>query len=134
MRMRLAPAFALCTAALSLGGCGGGSDTGGGTARCNPGTSASMTIRNTGLTPAAVCVVPTGTVTFTNQDTVPHDLVADDPSCTELNTGVMQPAASVPKTFPDAKTCAFHDNLNPAAAAFKGTVAVNAGQVEGPGY
>jgi len=129
--MRFVLAFALCAAALSLGGCGGGS-SGGGPGFCNPGQTAAVTIRSTGFTPNNVCVQPNGgQLFFNNQDTVAHTIVS--PDCTELNVGPIAPAGSLPATFGGAgnKTCSFHDSVNASNAAFNGSVAVNTGQVTG---
>jgi plastocyanin len=129
--MRLGIYLALCAAAASLGGCGGTGNGGGGT--CNPGATASITIKNTGVSPTAVCVLPTGSVTFTNSDTVQHDLVSDG-TCPELDTGIIAASASAMVTFPTAKVCAFHDTVNPSNTAFQGTVAVTTAPATGPGY
>jgi plastocyanin len=131
--MRFVLAFALCTAGLSLGGCGGGS-TGGGGGSCTPTGATSVTIRSTGLTPANVCVRTTGTVTFTNQDTVAHTL-ASDALCPEFSSVVVAAnggTANVVFTAATAKVCIYA--AAPTGAAFQGTVAVSDGIVEGPGY
>jgi hypothetical protein len=127
--MRIGIAFALCTAAASLGGCGGSGDGGG----CNPGASAAVAIRSTGVSPTAVCVLPAGAVTFTNLDTVSHEIVSDA-TCAELNTGVIAPSASATRTLGSAKVCSFHDSAAPTNAAFQGTIAVATVMVSGPGY
>lgn len=137
--MRTVLTFALYTAALSLGGCGGGSTGGGGGGgSCTPRTTAAVTILSTGLSPTAVCVQTTGTVTFTNQDTAAHTL-ASDAVCPELNgkvvparVGTVDGTAVVTFTAATAKVCTYA--AAPTGAAFVGTVAVNDGLVEGPGY
>jgi plastocyanin len=127
--MRFAAGLATVAAVLGLAACGGGG--GGGSATCTPGQTASMTIKSTGLSPTNVCVLPTGSVTFTNSDTVPHHLEFNDttscPTIPEIAAGT-----SPQVTFPTAATCTFHDASN--APAFSGTVAVTAGTVSGGGY
>jgi plastocyanin len=129
--MRVGISLALCAAAASLGACGGSSNSGGGT--CTPGSTASITIKSTGVTPMAVCIVPGGSVTFTNTDTATHELVSDA-SCTELDTGMLGSGATAMVTFPSAKTCSFHDSVSASNTAFQGTVAVTSAPVGGPGY
>ena len=129
--MRFAAGLATVAAALGLAACGGGGG-GGGAASCSPGQTASMTIKSTGISPTNVCVLPSGSVTFTNSDTVPHHLEFDDPSCPtipEIAAGSSQQATFPGTTIP----CTFHD-ANNAAAAFSGTVAVTSAQVSGGGY
>ena len=123
----------LIVAATLLGACGGNDGGGGGTGTCNPGPTATITIRATGVTPKAVCVVPTGTVTFTNSDTAPHD-IESGATCPQLNLGVIAAGGSQMATLPTAAVCPFHDQLDPTNTAFQGTVAVSSGQVGGPGY
>lgn len=131
--MRLGTYLALSAAAAILGGCGGSSNSGGGNT-CNPGTTAAITIKSTGVSPVAVCVLPGGSVTFTNSDTATHDLVSDG-TCPELNTGPLAGSGgTVTLTFPTAKTCSFHDSVNASNTAFQGTVAVTTAPATGPGY
>jgi plastocyanin len=85
------------------------------------------------VSPKAVCILPTGTVTFTNNDTVSHDIEADA-GCTPLNLGAIAPGTNKVATFPGAATCAYHDALNASSALFQGTVAVSPAPVTGPGY
>ncbi|HEY6002149.1 MAG TPA: hypothetical protein VIV57_04685 [Anaeromyxobacter sp.] len=129
---RLGIYLALSAAAAVLGGCGGPSNGGGG---CTPGASAAITIKSTGVSPTAVCVLPGGSVTFTNSDTVQQHEIVSDGTCPELDTGVLaQSGGTVTLVFPTAKTCAFHDSVNASNTAFQGTVAVTSAPVSGPGY
>jgi plastocyanin len=127
--MGFAAGLATVAAALGLAACGGG---GGGAATCTPGQSASMTIKSTGISPTNVCVLPAGSVTFTNSDAVPHHIEFDAATCPtvpEIAAGSSQQA-----TFPSTvMNCSFHDGNNPAAA-FSGTVAVTSAVVSGGGY
>jgi plastocyanin len=98
-----------------------------------PGPSAAITITSAGVAPKAVCVLPGGTVTFTNSDTVQHDIQSGT-TCTELNLGVIAPAGSKSATLPTAAICPFHDAGAPSNTALQGTVAVTTAPATGPGY
>lgn len=119
---------AVVGAALVVGLVGCGSDTsggGGGSGACSLGTSATVTIGATGVSPKAVCVVPGSTVTFANADAVAHTLAPDAATgCALLAVGPIAPGASAPVTFPAALFCAYHDAANPSATAFQGSVSV----------
>lgn len=130
--MRSAISFvpaAMVAAALA---CGGGSSGGGSGGSCTPGPSASVAITSSGVSPKAVCVLPSGSVTFTNNDTVAHDIQGS--GCTELNLGSIAPAGTKSATFSTTETCTFHDAGSPSNAAFQGTVAVTSAPASGPGY
>lgn len=131
--MKAALGWTALAAAAVLGGCGGGSDDGG-TGACTPGQTASLTVASSGFSPRAVCVLPGGSVTLQNTDSVPHD-VESGPTCTQLNLGAVGAGQSVTTaTFPTAQTCTFFDAAHSNDPAFQGTVAVTAGTVTGPGY
>jgi plastocyanin len=122
------------TAALSfLVACG--QDTSGATGgtRCTPGATAAVAIAASGVTPKAVCMLPGGTVTFSNSDTVAHD-IQSGAGCPLLNLGPIAAQASATATLPTVATCAYHDENDPTNAAFQGTVAVTNAPVGGPGY
>jgi plastocyanin len=124
--------YLIGVAVLGLAACGGSSGGGGGT--CTPGQAAAFSIASSGISPKAVCVLPGGTVTFTNNDVASHDIEADSASCPALNLGVIAAAQSKTATFPAVQTCTFHDATAPTNAAFHGTVAVNTVVVSGGGY
>lgn len=128
--MRIGSAFVL-SAAVALCACGGSSNSGGGS--CNPGATAAFTIKSTGISPAANCVQPNGSVSFTNTDTSAHTVSSSD--CSELNAlGSVAPNnGSVTATFGAAqKTCTF--SVTPGTAAFLGTLGVTTVVQSGPGY
>ncbi len=131
--MRSTIGVALLVAAASLAGCGGSPSGGnGGGGSCTPGATASITIRSSGITPTAVCVLPTGSLTFTNSDTAAHDI--ESGTCTDLNLGSIAAGASRVATFSTTETCPFHDAGSPSNTAFQGTVAVTTAPASGPGY
>jgi hypothetical protein len=133
--MKAALASIVFAAGALLGGCGGGggSSSSSGTGSCTPGPTAAFTISSTGLTPRAVCVLPGGSVTFTNSDTVPHDIESGT-TCTELNLGPIPAGQSKVVTFPTTQTCTFFEAAHSTNPAFQGTVAVSSGMTTGPGY
>lgn len=115
-----------------LGACGGG-ESGGGDTVCNPSGSATMTLTASGVTPKAVCVLPGGTVTFRNNDTVAHD-IAGDGACSALALTAIAPSTSRSTTFPTEQSCPFHEAASPTNEAFKGTVFVTPLPQSGPGH
>ncbi len=132
--MRLAASLALGAAAVALGACGGGGG-GGGSSMCAPSQSASMTISAIGVSPSAVCVLPSnGTVTFTNNDTVQHSIEFET-SCSGVTGVSIDPSGGTKSVaFNAPQTCTFHDKDSPSNTAFQGRVAVATAMVTGPGY
>jgi plastocyanin len=132
--MQRALKWMISAAAVGLAACGGSSS---GTGSCTPIQLASIAIASGGVSPKAVCVLPAGTVRFTNNDTLQHDIQADSGSgsgCSTLNLGPIAPSQFKDAVFPTLGTCAFHDSGNATNAAFQGTVAVSNAPVSGPGY
>jgi plastocyanin len=76
-------------------------------------------IKDLAYTPASVTVPVGGTVTWTNDDTVPHTVTAQDRAL--LQSGTIDPGASFSQTFDTPGTidyfCEFHANM-------KGTIVV----------
>ena len=129
----------MLAAATLLGACGGSDNTGGG-ATCTPGPTTTVTITATGISPKAVCVLPStgptsGIVTFRNNDTVAHTIAHSGSTCLELDVGPIAPSSTANSApLATAMVCQFHDMAAPANTAFQGTVAVTTGSVGGPGY
>jgi plastocyanin len=123
-------------AAALLAACGGGSSSSQGNGSCSPGQSASVTIAAAGVSPKAVCVLPGGTVTFTNQDSAAHDLEQSGSitACTGLNLGAIAAGQAATAPFPAAAVCSFEDTGHATDDRFHGTVAVTSGPATGPGY
>ena len=126
--MRVAHCITLLVGTALLGACGGTSSSGGG-AGCA--MTATASIAAAGVTPKAICVVPGGSVTFTNGDTAQHNMAVTGTSC-PAGPGLLNPGASGTATFPTATACQFHDALAPTNTAFQGNIAVNAAPP--PGY
>jgi plastocyanin len=134
--MKVGACSILVAAAVVSGGCGGGSSSKQGSGSCTPGQSAAMSISSTGVTPQAVCVLPGGTVTITNHDSVAHDIEASTSTaeCTGLNLGSIAAGQAATAMFPAAVTCPLHDAAHPSDAAFQGNVYVTTAPATGPGY
>jgi hypothetical protein len=129
--MRIGSSFAL-SAVVALCACGGSSGGGGGST-CNPGATAAFTVSGTGISPTAVCVLPSGTVSFNNTSATARTFASGD--CPELNNLAVAASATTPVLFgATQKTCTFHDAANASNAAFQGTVAVTSAPAQGPGY
>lgn len=120
-------------AAALAAGCGGGSSSTTSNGTCTPGQTADVGIASSGVSPKAVCVVPGGTVTFTNHDTVSHDIESSGP-CPQLNLGPIAAGQAATATLPTAATCTFEDATRPSDDAFQGLVQVSTATTSGPGY
>ena len=131
--MSFGPGSFLLAAAALLAACGGGTSDGGGSGNCTPGQAALVTVAAGGFTPRAVCVVPGGSVTFANGDTVAHDIESGT-TCPALNLGPIAAGQSMTATLPTAATCPFFDAAHSNDPAFQGTVAVSSAPTTGPGY
>jgi len=124
---------AALVALVALASCGGDGGGGGETGTCNPSSTAAITISASGVSPTAVCVLPGGTVTFTNSDSAQHDIEPIG-NCPALALGQLAPSESKTATFSSAQICTFEDADNAGNAAFQGTVAVSQTTTTGPGY
>jgi plastocyanin len=114
--------------------CGGGSSNpnnpspGGG----SPGPSgATITIgANRTVTPSQVTINPGESVTFVNNDTIPHDMASDPHpahgDCPALNAvGTLSPGATrLSNALTTSRTCGFHDHNDPTNAALQGRITI----------
>lgn len=127
----------LLLAAAVIAGCGGGSTAPAAEAGANgesqdagaTASSVTVTFSATGISPSTVRVARGGTVTFTNTDGAPHEPASNSHpthmECPEFNVGSLAQNASATATAGNAaKTCGFHDHLNPSNTAFQGTVVI----------
>ena len=114
-----------------VAGCGGSSMSGGGSSGCP--NSAGVTITSAGFSSRSVCIIAPGSVTFTNEDTVSHDVEsASSTSCSQLNLGSIASMASKTASFSVPTSCGFVDPAHAGSAAFNGVVSV--GSPGQPGY
>jgi plastocyanin len=124
----LRPGLAVLAGIVIMASCGGGS--GGPKPPTGPGGSTTtITIRSTGADPRTV-TVPLGTrIRWVNSDNRPHEMSSDPhpehDRCPEINGGVLTPGQSrETSNLVVARTCGFHDHLNPDQANLNGTIIV----------
>jgi plastocyanin len=122
--------LALALAGALIVACGGSSSGGN---SCTPGSSAAISITATGMSPQNACIQPGGSVTFTNNDTVQHDVEFEGGGCPNSPGGI-QPGASKQVFFPTSQNCGYSDITKPSVAAFTGTIAVSTQTQTGGGY
>jgi len=96
--------------------------------------TAAIALNAMGVSPKNACVLPGGTVTFTNNDTAAHDIEFGAAGCPTSLGPITPSGGAVTGTFPTQGNCSFHDADNPTNTAFQGTVAVTTGTVGGGGY
>ena len=124
--------FLAGVAALAAG-CGGSSMSPSGGGGCP--LTAGVAVSATGFAPKGVCISAGGTVTFSNTDSVAHDVEGLPTACTPLALGSI-PASTARTTavFSVPATCAYVDAGHSGDPAFIGTVTVGAGGGGGGGY
>ena len=125
-------------AALVTAGCGGGTSSpttptppssgGGGSGGT---TNPTVTITSAGVSPADITIAVGQRVTFTNSDSVEHQMYNDphpshDGNCPELNQiGSLRAGQSKESgNFVTAKTCTYHDHLRPTSSTLKGRIVI----------
>ncbi len=91
--------------------------------------SFAVAMTKSGFVPSTFSVKKGTQVTFVNKDTVahwpasgPHPVHTCYPGFDALQP--IAPGASYSHVFDVAKTCAFHDHLNPSASSFHGSITV----------
>ena len=95
-----------------------------------PPASATITITSSGVDPKEVTIRVGGHVTFTNQDTVPHDMNSDPhpnhTDCPPMNAVAFLAAGQAKDTadFPVARACGFHDHNQPTNASLQGRIII----------
>jgi plastocyanin len=75
-----------------------------------PNSTTTVDISNHAFNPAQLNVAPGTTVTFVNNDTVPHTATADNGV---FDTGVLQPGQSLDVFFDGSGTVTYHCELHP---------------------
>jgi plastocyanin len=121
-------------AAFVMAACGGSSSptspsTGGSS---SPGASgATITIGSNGAaSPAQVTISVGQSVTFVNNDSRPHEMASnphpahtDCPSTNALGT-ISAGQTKLTNAYTAARSCGFHDHLNPENSALQGTIVI----------
>lgn len=134
MKTTIGTTAALIVAGL-MAGCGGSSPTApsggsGGGSSSGPGpVGATITITSGGMSPNTVSVNVGQSVTLVNNDSRSHEISSNPhPSHTEcpaLNLGALAPGQSrTSNAFTTARTCGYHDHLDPGNSAWQGQVTV----------
>lgn len=134
LRLGTATAFA-ATLAFTAAACGGGGgyDSGGSPTAPSGGGGASVptiTIRAGGvLDPQEIRINVGQQVRFVNEDTQAHHPQSNPhlqhTDCGEANVAVVNPGQSVTTTaFPQAKSCGYHDHMNPDTTRLHGTIRI----------
>ena len=120
------------SAAAAVLSCGGSSSSGpspsGG---CTPSPSpATFVIMNNMVCPQSLTVARGTQVTFTNQDSISHEMDSDPhpehTDCVEINqVDFLNPGQSKQTgNLNTARRCGFHDHRNPGNAGLKGTITI----------
>jgi plastocyanin len=102
MRIRMSLIF---MAALLMAACGSYSSP-----NAPSGMGANAAITGSGFTPNSLNVGVGATVTWTNNDSAAHSVVADGG---QFNSGTIAPGAKFSYAFPAAGAFAYHDGSNP---------------------
>ena len=125
-------AGAALTVAAALS-CGGGSSAPptSSSAVCTPSTSpTTFVIMNNTVCPQSITVARGTQVTFSNQDSIIHDMNSDPhpehTDCPEINqVGFLNPGQSrLSGNLNVARRCGFHDHSRPENASTKGTIVI----------
>jgi plastocyanin len=89
-----------------------------------------IAVTSAGATPKNVTVKPGSQVTFTNNDTVQHQMFSDPhpehTDCPELDTvGVLAPGQSrQSENLNTVRTCGFHDHIHFENESLKGSITI----------
>ncbi len=122
-------------AAGMIGACGGGSPTapsggGGGGTSTGPGpVGATITITSSGMNPANPTINVGQSVMLVNNDSKTHQISSNPhpahTDCPSLNFGSLGTGQSkTSDAFTVARTCGYHDHLDPTNPAWQGQVTV----------
>jgi plastocyanin len=138
MTGRLLAAAYLAAAAIALGSaCGDGSDPapspttgsgGGGGGGSTSGTT--ITITSSGVSPKTLTVARGTQVTFTNNDSVSHQMESDPhpahTDCPEINSvGFISPGQSkMTGNLNTARSCGYHDHNRNTDTSLQGTIVI----------
>ena len=136
VRTRTVSAFIVAAgAAIVMAACGGSSSPtspSGGGGSSSPGASgATITIGSNGaVSPAQVTISVGQSVTFVNNDSRPHEIASnphpahtDCPSTNALGT-ISAGQTKLTNAYTVARSCGFHDHLNPENGALQGTIVI----------
>jgi plastocyanin len=136
LETRTAGLIAAAVAAIGMAACGGSSSptspSNGGSGSGGTGASgATITIGSNGaVSPATVTISVGQSVTFVNNDSRSHEIASnphpahtDCPSTNALGT-LSAGQTKLTNAYTAARSCGFHDHLNPENSALQGTIIV----------
>jgi len=138
MTGRLVAASCLAVGAIALGSaCGGGYDPapapstgGGGGGGGGSTTGTTITITSSGVSPKTLTVARGTQVTFTNNDSVNHEMNSDPhpthTDCPEINSvGFLAPGQSkMTANLNTVRTCGYHDHARNTDTSLQGTIVI----------
>ena len=105
---------ALLITPLALAACGGSAMSSG---------PAVVSLQAAGVNPSTISLMAGAQLQFINSDAIDHRIVSSE--CPELDSPTLAADASFTAMVgAGPKTCGFHDELQPSAASFQGTVIV----------
>ena len=123
--------FIAASAVAAALSCGGSSSSTSPSGPCTPSANpATFVIMNNQVCPQSLTVARGTQVTFTNQDSVVHDMDSDPhpehTDCVEINqVGFLNPGQSRQTgNLNIAKRCGFHDHGRPDTASLKGAIVI----------
>jgi plastocyanin len=133
-RTWLGGAAALVVAGMMVA-CGGSSsptapDPGsGGSGSGSGAVGATLTIGSNGISPTSATISVGQSITLVNNDSKAHDISSNPhpvhTDCPALNMGTLNPGQSkTSNAFNTARTCGYHDHLDPNNANWQGQVTV----------
>ena len=128
----------LAAVAVTLAACGGsstapsggGSGSGGSGGGGGSSTGTTITITSAGVSPKNLTVTQGTQVTFTNNDSVNHDMASDPhpihTDCPEINqVGFISPGQSKQTgNLNTVRTCGYHDHNLPSNSSLQGTITI----------
>jgi plastocyanin len=121
-------ASGVCLLALTVVGCG---DYPTAPSSPEPGpVGATVTITSSGVSPKAVMISVGQSVTFVNNDSIPHDMASDPHpvhnECPSINrVGRLEPGASAQTgALTTARSCGYHDLLRDGDTRWQGTITI----------
>jgi plastocyanin len=114
---------------LAVAACGSKSPTAPDSGAPGP-SGATITIANGTITPKSVTITSGQSVTFVNNDGRAHDIDSDPhpnhTDCPAINAvgGINNGQTKLTNALTTARTCGFHDHIEPTNNSFKGTIII----------
>lgn len=108
---------------------GGGGGGGGGGGSNPPPNAITLTVTSNGVTASSTTLAVGGTITWVNSDNRVHDMSSDPhpqhSDCPGITTGDLQPGQQrTVGPVTTARSCGYHDHLNPGSTELMGRITV----------